>query len=83
VFVPISQETSSLGVSLQWAPLSTAEDVWHILDVRPNSPSDAAGLLPYSDYVIGSPEGVVRGEHGLAELIEDVSDEARIKKDMD
>lgn len=39
----------------------------------PNSPADVAGLLPYSDYVIGSPEGLMRGENGLGEIIEDVS----------
>ena len=49
------------------------EDVWHILDVTANSPADLAGLLPYGDYVIGSPEGLVRGESGLGELVEDVS----------
>jgi hypothetical protein len=27
--------------------------------------------LPYGDYVIGSPEGLVRGESGLGELVED------------
>ena len=48
------------------------EDVWHILDVSPNSPADLAGLLPYGDYVIGSPEGTVKGESGLVELIEEV-----------
>jgi hypothetical protein len=41
------------------------------LDVIPNSPADVAGLLPYGDYVIGSPEGLVRGESGLGELVED------------
>jgi hypothetical protein len=46
--------------------------VWHILDVAPNSPADIAGLLPYGDYVIGSPEVMVRGDSGLGELIEDV-----------
>jgi hypothetical protein len=54
-------------------PLSSTEDVWHILDVIPNSPADVAGLLPYGDYVIGSPEGLVRGEAGLGELVEEVS----------
>jgi hypothetical protein len=39
--------------------------------VAPNSPADVAGLLPYGDYVIGSPEGLVRGESGLGELVED------------
>jgi len=60
-----------LSLSLQWSPLTLAEDVWHILDVAPNSPADVAGLLPYGDYVIGSPEGLMRGESGLGELVED------------
>lgn len=72
IYVPIPVEAPSLGLSLQWAPLSSAENVWHILDVIPNSPADVAGLLPYSDYVIGSPAGLMRGENGLGELIEDV-----------
>jgi len=54
-------------------PLSSTEDVWHILDVMPNSPADVAGLLPYGDYVIGNPEVHVRGEAGLGELVEEVS----------
>ncbi|KAF1844059.1 uncharacterized protein K460DRAFT_368929 [Cucurbitaria berberidis CBS 394.84] len=72
VYLNIPAEKPTLGVSLQWAPLSVSEDVWHILDVIPNSPADVAGLLPYGDYVIGSPEGLVRGESGLGELVEDV-----------
>jgi S1-C subfamily serine protease len=72
LYVPIPAEKPTLGISLQWSPLAGTEDVWHILDVIPNSPADAAGLLPYGDYVIGSPEGLVRGENGLGELIEDV-----------
>lgn len=60
-----------LGLQLQWSPLNVVEDVWHILDVMPNSPADVAGLLPYSDYVIGSPEGLLRGDAGLGELVEE------------
>lgn len=71
VYLSIPADKPTLGVSLQWSPLSIAEDVWHILDVIPNSPADVAGLLPYGDYVIGSPEGLVRGESGLGELVED------------
>lgn len=37
----------------------------------PNSPADTAGLLPHSDYIIGTPEGNVHGEAGLGELVED------------
>ena len=36
-----------------------------------NSPADLAGLLPYSDYILGTPEGVLHGESGLGELVED------------
>ncbi|KAF2864647.1 GRASP55/65 family protein [Massariosphaeria phaeospora] len=71
IHIPIPAENPTLSLALQWTPLSMTEDVWHILDVIPNSPADAAGLLPYGDYVIGSPEGLVRGESGLGELIED------------
>ncbi|KAF2200957.1 hypothetical protein GQ43DRAFT_449152 [Delitschia confertaspora ATCC 74209] len=71
IFLPIPAEKPTLGLSLQWTPLSVVEDVWHILDVIPNSPADVAGLLPYGDYIIGSPEGLVRGESGLVELVED------------
>jgi hypothetical protein len=46
-------------------------NIWHVLDVPANSPADAAGLLPYSDYILGTPEGVLHGEGGLGELVED------------
>lgn len=72
-YVQVPRDAGSLGLSLQWAPVSSTEDVWHILDVASNSPADVAGLLPYADYVIGSPEGLVRGEAGLGELVEQVS----------
>jgi len=77
IYLPIPAENPTLGISLQWTPLSVTEDVWHILDVIPNSPADNAGLLPYGDYVIGSPEGLVRGDSGLGELVEDVRSSAR------
>ncbi|KAL8760363.1 MAG: hypothetical protein Q9184_003385, partial [Pyrenodesmia sp. 2 TL-2023] len=32
---------------------------------------DNAGLLPYGDYIVGTPEGNVHGESGLGELVED------------
>ncbi|KAB8343012.1 hypothetical protein FH972_022606 [Carpinus fangiana] len=70
IWASIPADGTSLGLSLQWAPLTSTEEVWHVLDVAPNSPADLAGLLPYGDYIIGSPEGLVRGENGLGELIE-------------
>lgn len=58
-------------MALQWTSLSTASNIWHILDVPASSPADIAGLLPYSDYILGTPEGVLHGESGLGELVED------------
>ena len=75
VYAVIPPDTAILGVGLQWAPLSVTEDVWHILDVMPNSPADVAGLLPYGDYVIGSPESQLRGEGALGELVEGFMDQ--------
>lgn len=69
--IPVPTPSPTLGLTLQWTPLSSTEDVWHILDVIPDSPADAAGLLPYGDYIVGTPEGNVHGEGGLGELVED------------
>ena len=64
-------QTGSLGLSLQWASLSLASTIWHVLDVPANSPADVAGLLPYSDYILGTPDGILHGESGLGELVDD------------
>ncbi|CAF9935984.1 hypothetical protein IMSHALPRED_010418 [Imshaugia aleurites] len=69
--VAVPTPSPTLGLTLQWTPLSSTEDVWHILDVIPDSPADIAGLLPYGDYIVGTPEGNVHGEAGLGELVED------------
>ncbi|KAI0154765.1 golgi reassembly-stacking protein [Xylariaceae sp. FL1272] len=69
--VPVPSDTASLGISLQWASLSLASTIWHVLDVPANSPADLAGLLPYSDYILGTPDGILHGESGLGELVED------------
>ncbi|KAK7431092.1 hypothetical protein QQZ08_002373 [Neonectria magnoliae] len=69
--VSVPFDTASLGLSLQYSPLSLAANIWHVLDVPSNSPADVAGLLPYSDYILGSPEGPLYGESGLGELVED------------
>lgn len=69
--IPVPADSASLGLTLQWTPLSVVSNIWHVLDVPANSPADAAGLLPYSDYILGTPEGVLHGEGGLSELVED------------
>ncbi|OTA99567.1 hypothetical protein M426DRAFT_76296 [Hypoxylon sp. CI-4A] len=69
--VPVPADTRSLGLSLQWTPLAVATTVWHVLDVAANSPADLAGFLPYSDYILGTPDGILHGESGLGELVDD------------
>lgn len=73
--IPVSADNPSLGLSLQYAPVASASSIWHVLDVPANSPADVAGLLPYSDYVLGTPDGggawALDGEGALGELVED------------
>ncbi|KAI5866963.1 GRASP55/65 PDZ-like domain-containing protein [Durotheca rogersii] len=69
--VAVPADTRSLGLSLQWTTLGVASNVWHVLDVAANSPADRAGLLPYSDYILGTPDGTLHGEAGLGELVDD------------
>ncbi|CAJ2501545.1 Uu.00g043980.m01.CDS01 [Anthostomella pinea] len=69
--IPVPSASGSLGLSLQWAPLSLASTIWHVLDVPANSPADVSGLLPYSDYILGTPDGTLHGESGLGELVDD------------
>lgn len=71
IHIPVPPTNPSLGLTLQWTSINTVSNIWHILDVPANSPADIAGLLPYSDYILGTPEGVLHGESGLGELVED------------
>ncbi|KAK3728150.1 hypothetical protein QZH41_019470 [Actinostola sp. cb2023] len=44
-----------LGVSIRFCSFDGAnENVWHVLDVQPNSPADIAGLRTNTDYIIGA-----------------------------
>ncbi|CAG8877721.1 unnamed protein product [Penicillium nalgiovense] len=53
-------------------PLSSTQNIWHVIAIpSPLSPAYRAGLLPYSDYIIGTPSGTLRGESALGELVED------------
>lgn len=69
--IPVPTDSASLGLSLQFSPLALAANIWHVLDVSNNSPADVAGLLPYSDYILGSPEAPLHGESALGEIVED------------
>ncbi|KAL4896102.1 GRASP55/65 PDZ-like domain-containing protein [Aspergillus ambiguus] len=72
VSIPVSPANPSLGLALQLAPLSSTQNIWHVLNIpSPLSPAYRAGLLPHSDYIIGTPSGTLRGESALGELVED------------
>ncbi|CAG7974590.1 unnamed protein product [Penicillium salamii] len=69
---PVPPTNPSLGLALQLAPLASTQNIWHVIAVpSPLSPAYRAGLLPYSDYIIGTPSGTLRGEAALGELVED------------
>ncbi|EPY54187.1 GRASP protein [Schizosaccharomyces cryophilus OY26] len=64
-------DDDKLGMTLQWASIHLAVDaVWHILNVIENSPIAQAKVIPYQDYIVGTPEGMMMGEKALADLIE-------------
>ena len=70
IAVPATGEL--LGLSLQLAPLNSTQNIWHVLDIPSSlSPAYQAGLLPHSDYILGSPSGTLKGEAALGELVED------------
>ncbi|PLB55369.1 hypothetical protein P170DRAFT_461260 [Aspergillus steynii IBT 23096] len=72
VSIPVPPSNPTLGLALQLAPLSSTQHIWHILNIpSPLSPAYRAGLLPHSDYIVGTPSGTLRGESALGELVED------------
>eukprot|EP00795_Rhopilema_esculentum_P013648 gene13648-4547_t len=50
-----SKTGKTRGVSIRFCSFEGAnENVWHVLDVQPNSPADIAGLRSNTDYIIGA-----------------------------
>lgn len=82
--IKISSEFPNFGfgMSLQWTPLSSAEHIWHIINVVPNSPADKAGLIAHSDYIIGAQDGLLAtgGETLLSRIISRIAEPDGYKK---
>ncbi|CAB4476056.1 hypothetical protein RhiirA5_350899 [Rhizophagus irregularis] len=61
-----------IGCSIRYCSYeSINEHVWHILDLAPDSPAEMAGLVPLTDYVIGTPHATLRSETDFYDLIEE------------
>lgn len=61
-----------VGCSIRYCSYERAgELVWHVLDVAPNSPAEMAGIIPHTDYIIGSPNVVLRSEEDFYHLIDE------------
>lgn len=65
-----------LGVSIRFCSFEGAnENVWHVLDVQPNSPAAVAGFRSNTDYIIGA-ESTLHDSEDLFSLIESHEDRA-------
>ncbi|KAG1969527.1 Golgi reassembly-stacking protein [Pimephales promelas] len=59
-----------LGASVRFCSFQGAnENVWHVLDVEPNSPAALAGLQEYSDFIVGADQ-VLQDSEDFFSLIE-------------
>ncbi|KAG0174780.1 Golgi reassembly-stacking protein 2 [Apophysomyces sp. BC1034] len=65
-------EKSLIGCSIRFCSYERAgENVWHVLDVAANSPAEMAGIIPHTDYIIGSPHMALRSEDDFYNLVEE------------
>eukprot|EP00171_Calliarthron_tuberculosum_P013495 IDg13495t1 len=63
-----------LGAAVRFEPVAGAADhVWHVVDVFPSSPADAAGLVPASDYIVGTPAQAFRDSADFSKLVCSIS----------
>lgn len=72
---PFDMQPSLLGLSLRLCnPDGALENVWHILDIRDDSPAAMAGLVPYGDFILAASNQVLHKESDFYKLIEEHAD---------
>ncbi|ORZ41381.1 GRASP55/65 PDZ-like domain-domain-containing protein, partial [Catenaria anguillulae PL171] len=65
-----NQQDGLIGCSIRYCDYQGAlAHVWHVVEVLPNSPAQQAGLVVDSDYIVGTPEIVLREQQDLYALI--------------
>ncbi len=64
-----------LGAAVRYESVEGAADnVLHVIDVVPSSPADSAGLVPESDYIVGSPAQVFRAPGDFHRLVSECTE---------
>lgn len=59
-----------LGAAVRYEPLRTAvENVHRVVDVLPQSPADQAGLVPTTDFIVGTPAEVFKRQADFNNLV--------------
>eukprot|EP01134_Creolimax_fragrantissima_P001605 CFRG1605T1 len=63
--------TGLLGASIRFCSFeNAAENVWHILEVQPDSPVSKAGIRSNIDYIIGSSDTTLYDQNSFYSLVE-------------
>ncbi|GJD07287.1 Golgi reassembly-stacking protein 1 [Galdieria sulphuraria] len=69
-----TKDMGYLGVIVRYESLfQAAEYSWHVISVVPNSPADEVGLMPQSDYIVGTPSVAFRSYDTLPQLVYDAA----------
>ncbi|KAI8051631.1 GRASP55/65 PDZ-like domain-containing protein [Syncephalis plumigaleata] len=67
-----STQNGLIGCAIRFCTYAAAsENVWHILDVAPNSPAATAGLQAHTDYVIGTMHRHLETQADFSRLMEE------------
>mmetsp|Transcript_3272 Transcript_3272/g.10014 ORF Transcript_3272/g.10014 Transcript_3272/m.10014 type:complete len:265 (+) Transcript_3272:88-882(+) len=63
-----------LGAAVKHEKLEHSTDcIWHVVELTPRSPADKAGLVPNTDYIVGTPAAVFKREEEMSTLIRDAA----------